>query len=176
MTSRVAAQEAAMSTTRTMTIGELSQISGLSVSAIRFYQRRGVLPARDGEGGWQRFDPATLDRLAVIELAKAAGFSLDEVIRVLDAVDADPDAVPERPAIWQGLAAAKLAEIDASMARLADMRALLTDALSLGYLPADRIHRVPSSLGWTAPTDSEDPAAARDDVAMPSDAAGLTTD
>lgn len=142
-----------MSTTRTMTIGELSQVSGLSVSAIRFYQRRGVLPARDGDAGWQRFDQSVLDRLAVIELAKSAGFSLDEVIRIVDAVDADPDAVPDRPAVWQGLAEVKLAEIDARVARLEHLRRLLTDALRLGYLPADRLREVPSALGWTAPAD-----------------------
>jgi hypothetical protein len=59
------------------------------------------------------------------------------------------------------------------------MRALLTDALALGYLPADRIHRVPSTLGWTAPNHPDD---ARGDVqpapgpSLPSDAAGLATD
>jgi MerR family redox-sensitive transcriptional activator SoxR len=157
-----------MTNARTMTIGELSQITGLSVSAIRFYQKRGVLPAREGDG-WQRFDVSTLDRLAVIELAKSAGFSLDEIIRIVDAIDADPDAVPAEPAIWQGLAEFKLAEIDASLARLENMRRLLTDALALGYLPADRIHQVPSTLGWTAPHDA-DPA---HDLTVPSDAAGL---
>ena len=95
--------------------------------------------------------PSTLDRLAVIELAKSAGFDLDEVTRILDAVDADPDAIPAEPAIWQGLAEAKLVEIDTRLARLQSMRTLLTDALALGYLPADRIHQVPSALGWTAP-------------------------
>lgn len=161
-----------MSNDHTRTIGELSQISGLSVSAIRFYQRRGVLPAREGETGWQRFDAAALDRLAVVELAKSAGFNLDEIIRLMDALDADPDAVPAKPAIWMGLAEAKLAEIDALMARLGHLRRLLTDALALGYLPADRVHEVPSALGWTAPSDAPVPS----DVQVPVDAAPFTTD
>jgi MerR family redox-sensitive transcriptional activator SoxR len=162
-----------MGSTGTMTIGELSQITGLSVSAIRFYQKRGVLPARESDSGWQRFDAVTLDRLAVIELAKSAGFNLDEVIRIMDAVDADPDAVPAEPAIWQGLAEAKLAEIDARVARLEHMRQLLTDALSFGYLPADRIHQVPSALGWTAPAES---APAAPGVTLPTDTVGLVTE
>lgn len=157
-----------MTNTRSMTIGELSQITGLSVSAIRFYQKRGVLPAREGDG-WQRFDVATLDRLAVIELAKSAGFNLDEIIRLFDAVDADPDAVPAEPAVWQGLAELKLSEIDALVARLDSMRALLTDALSLGYLSGDRLHHVPATLGWTAPTEVAPPHG----VQVPADAAGL---
>lgn len=160
-----------MPSTRTMTIGELSQITGLSVSAIRFYQKRGVLPSREGDG-WQRFDVSTLDRLAVIELAKSAGFNLDEIIRIFDAVDADPDAVPSGAAIWRGLAEFKLAEIDARMARLESMRQLLTDALCLGYLSTDRMHHVPATLGWTAPT--ETPPA--HDVEVPADAAELVQD
>jgi len=157
-----------MTNTRTMTIGELSQITGLSVSAIRFYQKRGVLPAREGDG-WQRFDVSTLDRLAVIELAKSAGFNLDEIIRLFDAVEADPDAVPAEPAVWQGLAEFKLSEIDALMARLDSMRKLLADTLTLGYLPGDRMHHVPATLGWTAPTEVASPH----DVRVPADAAGL---
>jgi len=134
-----------------MTIGDLSRITGLSASAIRFYQRRGVLPAREGEGGWQRFDSATLDRLALIQLAKTAGWNLDEVVRIVDALDVDPDAVPAERPIWQGLAEAKLRELDTVLDRLARLRDVLDGALKLGYLPADRAHRLPSVLGWTAP-------------------------
>jgi MerR family transcriptional regulator, redox-sensitive transcriptional activator SoxR len=161
-----------MTSTRTMTIGELAQITGLSVSAIRFYGKRGVLPARDGEG-WQRFDGSALDRLAVVELAKSAGFDLDEIVRFFDATDADPDAVPTGTAAWQGLAEFRLAEIDTLAARLDSMRLLLTDTLALGYLPADRMHRVPSTLGWTAPHDHN-----HDDhgLSVPADAAGLAQD
>lgn len=162
-----------MTADRTMTIGELSQITGLSTSAIRFYQRRGVLPARDVDGGWQRFDTGTLDRLALIELAKSAGFNLDEIIRLFDAVDADPDAVPADTPIWHGLAAAKLAEIDALAARLENLRRLLSDALALGYLSADRLHQAPAALGWTAP--SAGTGTLPRGLTVPSDASDVTS-
>jgi MerR family redox-sensitive transcriptional activator SoxR len=134
----------------TMTIGELSEITGLSVSAIRFYQRRGLLPARDAESGWQRFGAEALDRLAVIELAKGAGFSLDEIVRLLDAMNADLDTVPDAEPIWRGLAQHKITEIDRSLARLEAMRRLLQDALDFAHLSADRAARVPAVLGWAA--------------------------
>jgi MerR family redox-sensitive transcriptional activator SoxR len=149
-------------TTRTtMTIGELSEITGLSASAIRFYQRRGLLPARETGSGWQRFDSSTLDRLAVIELTKSAGFSLDETIRLMDALDTDPDSVPETPAVWQGLAEHKLTEIDRLIARLTHLRRLLRDSLDYAYLSADRAHQVPAALGWTAPSGDPTPRAVR---------------
>ena len=134
----------------TMTIGELSDITGLSTSAIRFYQRRGLLPARDADSGWQRYGREALDRLAVIELAKSAGFNLDEVIRILDAMDTDPDSVPEAAPVWQGLARVKLDDIDARIRRLQHMRRLLQDALDCAYLSPDRVRQVPAALGWTA--------------------------
>jgi MerR family redox-sensitive transcriptional activator SoxR len=152
----------------TFTIGELSRLSGLSASAIRFYQRRGVLPARDADPGWQRFGTDTLDRLALIELAKSADFSLDEVTRLLDALDTDPDTAPVVPPIWHGLAEAKMPEIEDMISRLAQLRDLLQDAVALGYLPADRAHRVPAVLGWIAPADDE--AAQPEPVLVPAPA------
>lgn len=141
--------DADSNTTGTMTIGELSAITGLSPSAIRFYERRGLLPARDASGGWQRYGHDALERLAVIQLSKSAGFSLDETIRILDALDADPDSIPGSPAIWQGLAEVKLVEIDAHIVRLQNMRRLLEDALTYSYLSPDRLRQVPAMLGWT---------------------------
>lgn len=140
-----------------LTIGELAEITGLSVSAIRFYQRRGLLPARSAESGWQRYGDDTLARLAVIELAKSAGFNLDEVIRVLDAMKDDPDTAPDGAPIWQGLAEAKLADIDSRILRLQQMRRLLSDSLARDGLTPDRIRHVPAELGWTAGPLGKDP-------------------
>ena len=140
-----------------MTIGDLSDITGLSISAIRFYQRRGVLPARDSGTGWQRFSHDTLDRLAVIELAKSAGFSLDEIIRILDAFDTDPDTAPAKAEIWHGLAEHKITDIDAQIARLEGMRQLLKDALDYSYISPDRARRATAALGWVDPLEPEAP-------------------
>ena len=156
-----------------MTIGELSTITGLSASAIRFYQRRGLLPARDADSGWQRYGRDTLDRLAVIELAKSAGFNLDEVIRILDAVDTDPDLVPATTPVWQGLAEVKIADIDAHIERLQQMRRLLQDAMDYSYLSPDRVRRVPATLGWTA--EQADGAALPHAVQIPTSTRDLDT-
>ncbi|MBT8227257.1 MAG: MerR family transcriptional regulator [Dactylosporangium sp.] len=157
---------AASPATPTMTIGELSNITGLSASAIRFYQRRGLLPTRTAEGGWQRYGRDALDRLAVIELAKSAGFNLDEIIRILDALDTDPDSIPADPPIWHGLARTKLMDIDASVRRLRQLRRLLQDALDCAYLSAERAAQVPAALGWV-PEQSDVPAALPRSIQIP---------
>lgn len=127
-----------------MTIGELSRRTGLSVSAIRFYQRRGLLPARDAGSSWQRYGADTLARLAVIGLAKSTGFSLDEIAELLGALDAEEIPLPA----WRDLAEGKLTEIDAQIARLGDMRQLLTEALDCSCLSLDQAHLVPAALSW----------------------------
>lgn len=127
-----------------LTIGELAARSGLAVSAIRFYQRRGLLPPRDSGAAWQRYDQDTVARLAVIELAKRAGFTLDEIGELLRASDADPSPA----AAWQALALAKLEEIDSRIADLNHMRGLLSEALACSCLTLDRAAMVPAALGW----------------------------
>lgn len=132
-----------------LTIGELSAVTGLSVSAIRFYQRRGVLPGRDAAAGWQRFDDGAVDRLAVVELAKEAGFDLDEVVRLMDAFDADLDSVPEGEPLWRGLVNHKLQDVQARLARLTELHRLLADTLDAGALTHDRARSARAALGWS---------------------------
>ncbi len=65
-------------------IGEVAERSGLSVEALRFYERRGLLgrPARTGSG-YRVYEPSVLERLAFIKRAQTIGFSLDEITEIL---------------------------------------------------------------------------------------------
>lgn len=105
-------------TEATLGIGEVAREAGTSVSAIRFYERRGLLPAAERASGKRRFEADTVRRLEVIDVAKQAGFSLDEVRALLDSIDAGTPAHEE----LQALAARKLPEIDALIERARAMR------------------------------------------------------
>lgn len=130
----------------TLTIGEVSDRSGVAATTLRYYEQIGLLAPPSRLAGRRRYDVAVLDRLKVIGLCKAAGFALDE-IRLLFA-----DDVPGRP-VSQALARAKLAEIDAQVASLSRARAVIEwgmrctcpsiDACSCG------IHPPPSALDGT---------------------------
>jgi DNA-binding transcriptional MerR regulator len=65
-------------------IGEVAARTGLSVEALRFYERQGLLgrPGRTGSG-YRAYDAAVLDRLAFIKRAQAVGFSLAEIKEIL---------------------------------------------------------------------------------------------
>ena len=129
-----------------VTIGELASRTGLSISAIRFYQRRGLLPPAAHGRAWQRFCPDVEARLLVIQLAKRCGFTLDEIAVLLDALYA-----PTSPTVtWQAMGEAKLADIDDQMVRLQQMRRLLVDALAQCQFDPNRAQIIATARQWAA--------------------------
>lgn len=113
-----------------LSIGEVARRAGVAPSAIRYYERVGLLPAPARNGGRRTYAPEVLDLLAAIGVAKSAGFSLAEVRRLMDgfAVGTPPSAR------WAALAEEKLRELDELAARIDGMRALLRRGLECGCL------------------------------------------
>ena len=101
-----------------LTIGQLAARFGMNTSAIRFYERTGVLPAPDRVAGQRRYGPEAVRRLEVLEVAKRAGFTLDETKVLLQSADA---GTPAFEALRE-LAARKLPDIEALIDRAQAMR------------------------------------------------------
>jgi MerR family redox-sensitive transcriptional activator SoxR len=108
-----------------LAIGEVAQRAGVETSAIRYYERIGLLPRPERRNGRRVYDAAVLDRLHAIALAKEAGFSLAEIHTLVRGFS---DSVP-LSARWRALAEQKLEEIDAMVARAEAMRAVLRRGL-----------------------------------------------
>ena len=108
----------------TLTIGQVAERVGLNTSAIRYYERNGVLPEPPRVSGQRRYTEATVDRLRVLEVAKRAGFTLDEAKVLLATIDGGTPAHEE----LQALATRKLPEVNALIARAEAMRDWLTTA------------------------------------------------
>lgn len=68
---------------RELDIGEVAQRSGVPASALRFYEERGLIASIGRRGQRRVFDEAVMQRLALIALGRAAGFSLDEIALML---------------------------------------------------------------------------------------------
>ena len=95
-------------------IGTVARRSGVAVSTLRFYEARGLI-ASNGRRGLRRQFPATvLERLALIALGRAAGFSLDDIGAMFA-----PDG---RPRIDRGQLAARAERLDATISRLEALR------------------------------------------------------
>jgi DNA-binding transcriptional MerR regulator len=102
-----------------LTISQVAAQVGLRPSTIRYYEEIGILPPARRVSGQRRFDRATVRRLAVVPRAQEAGFSLDEIrLLVLGAGRASPLS-----ARWKRAAEGKIAELDARLALIRDMRA-----------------------------------------------------
>lgn len=109
-------------------IGEVARRSGLAPSAIRYYESLGLLPKPSKVGGKRAYDPTVLEWLALIALAREAGFTMREIKRLVTGFT--PGTRPA--ARWHELATRKLAEIDATLARAERMRSVLRVALDCG--------------------------------------------
>jgi DNA-binding transcriptional MerR regulator len=97
-----------------MDIGEVSKQSGLPVSTLRYYEEKGLIASAARRGLRRSFDPRVLDRLALIALGRAAGFSLEEIASVF---------TPEgKPRIDRAMLTAKAEELDGTIQRLTVMR------------------------------------------------------
>ena len=97
-----------------MDITEVARRSGIPASTLRFYEEKGLIASVGRRGLRRVFAPAVMERLALIALGRAAGFSLDE-IRLMFAPDG-------RPRIDRRLLAAKAEELDRSIRRLSAIR------------------------------------------------------
>ena len=102
-------------------IGHVAKESGLAASAIRFYEQVGVLPKPIRVGGRRHYDPSILERLAVLERAKACAFSLAEMRQLFYGFREDTPP-SER---WQVLARRKIAELDELAGKIAATKELL---------------------------------------------------
>jgi MerR family transcriptional regulator, redox-sensitive transcriptional activator SoxR len=107
-----------------LSIGQVAERAGLNASAIRYYERAGLLPEPERTGGQRRYTDETLRRLEVIDISKRAGFTLDEVRLLLATSDAGEPLHPR----LRALAERKLPEVDALIARAEAMRAWLAKA------------------------------------------------
>jgi DNA-binding transcriptional MerR regulator len=117
-----------------LSIGEVSMRTGLQTSALRYYERSGLIRSRVRIGGRRHYDSTVLDRLAFIGLLQEVGFTIREINRLLGS-----RAGPER---WRALAEGKLAQIDEHLERTKNARALLAAALACQCDGLDRCELV----------------------------------
>jgi MerR family transcriptional regulator, redox-sensitive transcriptional activator SoxR len=105
----------------TLTIGEIAARAGVNTSHIRYYERVGVLPEPERSSGRRRYREDVLHRLAIIDVAQRAGFTLDEIRDLTGPTNTGAHA-GER---IRALAEQKLPDIERLIARAEAVRAWL---------------------------------------------------
>jgi MerR family redox-sensitive transcriptional activator SoxR len=102
-------------------IGKLARQAGVATSALRYYEKAGLLPSPARASNRRHYDPGILGRIRIILLARDAGFSVSETRTFLNGFP-----IGTRPALrWRAMAKRKLAELDELTARLSQMRSIL---------------------------------------------------
>src|ERR1700691_4822712 len=102
-------------------IGELARQAGVATSALRYYEKAGLLPSPARASNRRQYDQGVLGRIRIILLARAAGFSISETRTFLNGFP-----ISTRPALrWRAMAKRKIAELDELTTRLSQMRSIL---------------------------------------------------
>ena len=108
-----------------LSIGQVAARTGLAPSALRYYESEGLIPKAARRNGRRIYDEKILERLALIDLVKSAGFTIAETRALLNGF-ARKTPPGKR---WRALAGQKLAELDERIAEAERMKALLAQIM-----------------------------------------------
>ncbi|MFG2007080.1 MerR family transcriptional regulator [Spirillospora sp. NPDC048911] len=109
-------------------IGEVAARTGLAPSALRYYEREGLIESSGRNGLRRTYDLETLERLGLITCARSAGFSIAEIGRFLVATPEDDPLLRERMA-------QKAADLDEKIDQLVRMRESLRHVATCTHEP-----------------------------------------
>jgi MerR family transcriptional regulator, redox-sensitive transcriptional activator SoxR len=118
-----------------LSIGDLATRSGVSPSALRFYERQGLIQAERTSGNQRRYPRQILRRVALIQAGRAAGIPLQQIRAALETLPAG--RTPTRRD-WERLSRNWRTEIDQRIATLQAVRDRLTTCIGCGCLSIDR--------------------------------------
>jgi MerR family redox-sensitive transcriptional activator SoxR len=116
---------------RELSVGEAAKRSGLAVSALHFYERKGLIRSLRTAGNQRRYASDVLRRLAVIRVAQRVGVPLDAVRRAFSSL---PDERTPTREEWARMSAAWREELEERIALLVNLRDRLTDCIGCGCL------------------------------------------
>jgi MerR family redox-sensitive transcriptional activator SoxR len=114
-----------------LTIGELSERSGVATSALRFYESRGLIHSRRTTGNQRRYPQPELRRVAFIRAAQQVGLSLEEIA---DALATLPEARTPTKADWARLSRSWRTRLDEQIERIERLRDRLDGCIGCGCL------------------------------------------
>src|SRR3954465_1847265 len=119
-------QNSAFSLSRLLTVGEVAERSGLAVSALHFYETKGLITSIRSSGNQRRYGRDVLRRLGIIKVAQRVGIPLAEIQAAFETL---PQGRTPTVADWQALSGMWKHDLDARIRRLSLLRDRLTDCI-----------------------------------------------
>ncbi|GAA2715479.1 MULTISPECIES: redox-sensitive transcriptional activator SoxR [Actinoplanes] len=120
-----------------LTVGQVADRSGVAISALHFYERKGLIRSVRTATNQRRFSRETLRRVAFIRASQHVGISL---AAIRDALDQLPSERTPTPDDWAQLSATWRTELDDRIAQLQALRDQLTDCIGCGCLSLRSCH------------------------------------
>ncbi len=114
-----------------LTIGAVAERTGVAASALRYYEREGLIRSERSDGGQRRFHREVLRRIAFIRTAQRVGLALDEIREALASL---PNGRAPTKADWARLSASWRPRLDEQIAVLERLRDRLTSCIGCGCL------------------------------------------
>jgi len=118
-------------TVELLSIGKLATRTGLSITAIRFYEAEGLVNARRNSGGQRRFTRADIRRLSFVKICQGLGFTLADVREALSKL---PDGRTPTKRDWESLSREFSKDIDERISALTQLQETLTGCIGCGCL------------------------------------------
>jgi MerR family redox-sensitive transcriptional activator SoxR len=118
-----------------LSIGEVAERSGVAPSALRFYERRGLIASSRTDGNQRRYERAVLRRIAFIQAGRAAGVSLADIRMALAGLPTG--RTPSRKD-WERLSNRWRDDLDTRITTLEALRERLTTCIGCGCLSIDK--------------------------------------
>jgi MerR family transcriptional regulator, redox-sensitive transcriptional activator SoxR len=112
-------------------VGEVARRSGVAVSALHFYEAKGLIRSTRSRGNQRRYARSVLRRIAVIKVAQKAGIPLATIREALASL---PQNVAPTPADWRRLSRGWRQDLDGRIRKLMELRDRLDDCIGCGCL------------------------------------------
>lgn len=117
------------------TVGEVAARAGVAVSALHFYERKGLIRSHRTRGNQRRYDRDVLRRLAVIRLANELGIPLADVAKTMGTL---PQGHEPTKADWRALSSSWKDDLDRRIVLLTRLRDELSGCIGCGCLSMER--------------------------------------
>lgn len=117
--------------TKELTPGQLSERSGVAVSALHFYEREGLITSRRTSGNQRRYSRETLRRVAFIRISQRVGIPLSEIRKALGTL---PEGRTPNRKDWERLSTIWRVDLDQRIEQLTRLRDSLTGCIGCGCL------------------------------------------
>ncbi|WP_166352384.1 redox-sensitive transcriptional activator SoxR [Phytoactinopolyspora limicola] len=118
-----------------LTVGQLAARSGVAITALHFYERKGLIHSRRTSGNQRRYQRDTLRRVSFIRVAQRVGIPLRMVAEALDTL---PEGRTPTRDDWAELSAQWRDELDLRIDQMTRLRDRLSDCIGCGCLSLDR--------------------------------------